>query len=443
MKDYLIYFAQHYPNFRRAELESLAALHDVSIDLSHHDELSPFLVVQLENDDAARKIMKRAILARGIYELWGAGDNTEELHDDVKRRMTPHFGEYRDDSFKFDFIGYMGRRSSNQRRELIELFSYLAFEGKIDMKTPTHVFTVLEEYVALATKKAETPIRMWFGRQVQLSARTNFILDKYDLKKRSYIGTTSFDAELSLVTANIGHADVGKLVYDPFTGTGSFLVAAAHYGAFVIGSDIDPRPLHGKGPGKNHTANFKQYDTTLQFVDLITMDFTHNSLRKGLSIDSIICDPPYGVREGLKVLGAKNPERAAGRENVEIDGVKAYHRRDFIAPKKPYTLSSMLEDLLRFAAERLPVGGRLAFWMPTANDDFEEHIIPQHARLEQIYCLNQEFNKWSRRLIVFEKRDEDWVGVTRNGLKERNITDFRERYFQLFKSESPVSDKST
>ena len=33
------------------------------------------------------------------------------------------------------------------------------------------------------------------------------------------------------------------LVYDPFVGTGSILVAAAHHGAVTLGADIDPRVI--------------------------------------------------------------------------------------------------------------------------------------------------------------------------------------------------------
>ena len=77
------------------------------------------------------------------------------------------------------------------------------------------------------------------------------------------------------------------------------------------------------------------------------------------------------------------------------------------------------KDLLQFASERLPVGGRLAFWMPTANDNFEETQIPQHERLELLHCLEQLFNQWSRRLLVYVKRDESYKGITSNGLKEK------------------------
>lgn len=46
-------------------------------------------------------------------------------------------------------------------------------------------------------------------------------------------------------TADITSASLqvqrGHLVYDPFVGTGSILVAAAYYGAYTLGADIDIR----------------------------------------------------------------------------------------------------------------------------------------------------------------------------------------------------------
>jgi len=38
----------------------------------------------------------------------------------------------------------------------------------------------------------------------------------------------------------------GKIIYDPFAGTGSLLYAVAHWGAYVFGSDIDGRQMRGK-----------------------------------------------------------------------------------------------------------------------------------------------------------------------------------------------------
>lgn len=436
MKQYIIVFAHSFPSFRVPELESLADLFGVEVDLSDHNEKSPFLIVNLESDEHAQKLIKRSILVKGIYELWGHGKDLIELHTDIQEKSAGEFKTYKSNTFRFDFVSFMGNKTAEEKVSTIETFKYLGFEGKIRLKNPEVVFAVLEEYFVSGMEKADKPNHLWFGREVQLSARSAGVVEKYDLKKRKYIGTTSFEAELSLISCNIGQVKPGKIIYDPFTGTGSFLVAGAHFGAYPVGSDIDPRSIRGKSSQCNLKSNFKQYGTTSQFMDTLVMDFTNNAFRDDLIIDSIVCDPPYGVREGLKVCGAKNPEKAQGRENNVVEGELGHFRRDFIAPKKPYELANLLEDLLNFAAERLPVGGRLAFWMPTANDEFVEHHIPQHEKLEHLYALEQEFNKWSRRLVVYVKRDESYQGVTSNGMLEGNVTSFRDRYFKSFNEKS-------
>lgn len=424
-KEYLVFLAQQHPTFRVPELESLGDIHGIKVDFSGHDENTPFMIITLDNDQDAKNLISRAVLAKGIYELWGIGDTEEELHEDVKRRSSDKFELYKECSFKFDVIGYMGKRNNSEKIKLIESFKYVEFEGPIRMKNPDETFTVLEHYVPpTENDSAVIPTKLYFGRQIELSARERGILDKYDLRKRRYIGTTTFEAELALVSCNLGQVDTGKIMYDPFVGTGSFLVAGANYGALTVGSDIDGRLIKGKG---NNTirANFKQYNTSSLFMDVLTMDFTHNAFRSNMKIDTIVCDPPYGVREGLKVLGAKNPDRFAGKEEVEIDGKKAFLRKDYIPTKKPYELDALLCDLLQFGVDRLPIGGRLCFWMPTANDEYVPTIIPKHRNLELKYHLVQEFNKWSRRLLVYINRGDDYNGEDNMGAT--SIPEFRKK----------------
>lgn len=432
MKEYLIYFAQAHPNFRIAELESLAHMHNIKVDFSHHDETKPFLVVQLDNDNDAKLIMERSVLSKAIYEIWGYGETYDKLHEDIKSKSLDKAKKYEKNSFKFDFVSYMGGREDQNRFEVIESFAYLALKGPIRMKNPDEIFTVIEEFQAFHNIRGTIPQRLWFGRQIELSARSKNALDKYNLKKRKYIGTTSFDAELAMVSCNITQVNNGKIVYDPFSGTGSFLVAASTYGGISFGSDIDVRMVKGKKNNCNIYANFKQYGIHSKYIDVVAMDFTNNALRDDFLIDTIVCDPPYGVREGLKVCGVKDAAKAENQENIMIEGEKAHLRRDYIPPKKAYELSDLLDDLLNFAANRLPVNGRIGFWMPTANDNYEINQIPQHANLELLYNLQQDFNEWSRRLLVYVKRDESYKGITSNGLKTNNITSFRNRYFTGF-----------
>ena len=54
------------------------------------------------------------------------------------------------------------------------------------------------------------------------------------------------DPLLSLVMANLALVKPGDLVFDPFVGTGSLLVAAGVVGGYVMGTDIDYLMLHAR-----------------------------------------------------------------------------------------------------------------------------------------------------------------------------------------------------
>lgn len=204
------------------------------------------------------------------------------------------------------------------------------------MQNSSQTFTIFEEYAADSAGTATistVPIlkRVYFGRKVSDGDRS--AITKYDLKKRRYISTTSMDAELALITANLALAAPGKLFYDPFVGTGGFPLAAAHHGARAWGSDIDGRSIRGGGPvggssERSVRGNFIQYGLEDEWLDGFVADLTNSPIRgsreqgRGRWLDGMVCDPPYGVREGLKVLGCRDAQE--GREEIFVDGVSAY-----------------------------------------------------------------------------------------------------------------------
>lgn len=183
------------------------------------------------------------------------------------------------------------------------------------MKGAEQEFVVHEDFNNIT---AHQPSEIYLGRMIGRGARS--VVDKYSLKKRKYINTTSMDAELALITANLALAAPGKLCYDPFVGTASFPIACAHFGAAAFGSDMDGRTMRGARQ-RNVLTNFEQYGLRSQWIDGFTADLTNSPLRLGRCLDAILCDPPYGVREGLKVLGRKD---GATGEAIYIDGVPAH-----------------------------------------------------------------------------------------------------------------------
>jgi tRNA (guanine10-N2)-methyltransferase len=502
--DYLVRLVQLHEDFRLAEIRSLASFFSIQIEIVSYSTDSPFLILRILSypasgfpsaKAAARGIISRSVLSWGIYELWGMTSPEGEptyaaLHADVRTRTNPDlWSQYREPSFKFSIDAYCGKRSPKEQTEIINSFRYLGFEGPIRMQNPDVEFTIFEEWSlkshqpktppgGISTKcsklspnddtpissPARAPHRLFLGLLLSLSPRHPLTL-KHSLKTRPYISTTSMDATLALLSANLAHAGPGCMVYDPFVGTGGFLVAAAEFGACVWGSDIDGRSFRGTGGkagGKKGNGceegvgrNFHAYGLQGTFGDCFVSDLIHSPLRRGNKVgvtaaaeggggwlDAIICDPPYGVREGLKVLGTREP-RPDGTAALMIDGVPAHTLPGYVAPKKPYSFEKMLDDILAFAAETLVAEGRLAFWMPSANEDDEVLHIPRHRNLELMECCVQRFYKWSRRLLVYRRRrrgemgggdgcsgDEKEIGSIADGTTASDLNPFRRKYFR-------------
>lgn len=272
----------------------------------------------------------------------------------------------------------------------------MGLRGQIKMKDPDVEFSYFESY------KPQDPVlkKCYFGNAlissngigVLLAEGTGYALVKtYDLKKRNYLGTTSMDAELSLVSANQALAKPGKIIYDPFVGTGSFLVSCSHFGAFSLGSDIDGRKIRGLEEGKGIEDNLTQYQLNNLVLGTLACDIAHHCWRPGPWFDAIVTDPPYGVREGAKKI--VSTKQSAFKKN----GEKRYPKTE------PYEMSAIIFDLIAFAAAYLAPGGRLVFWLPTVNDHYQPQDIPTHPSLKLIANSEQSFGQWSRRLITMEK----------------------------------------
>ncbi|PSR92138.1 hypothetical protein BD289DRAFT_459760 [Coniella lustricola] len=465
--DLLIRFTQQHESFRLPELQSLAVVEQAPFTVVFYEADKPFCVIRAQNAEAAIKLIRRSILTQAVYEYWGSGSSLEELHKSVKERSAHLWDKYSNESWKFKVDSFQGSRSSDERRTIINTFNYMPLHGPIQMKDPDQEYTIFEDYAleSLHLPQKE-PARFHFGRFLGKGARE--LITKYDLKKRPYISTTSMDSELALVTANIALAGPGKLFYDPFVGTGSFPLACSAFGAISWGSDIDGRAVRGSGHDSRAEAkrglvkgektlrgNFKHYGLLNRLGDAFTSDLTNTPLRRrpfgsagpggsARLFNGIICDPPYGVREGLRVLGCRDPESTPW---VVEAGHTRYKDPDFIAPKKPYSFLAMLDDILQFSAESLVDGGRLSFWMPTANDEDQELEVPTHPCLEVILVCVQPFNKWSRRLITYQKLPDESVdpaeleawGSRRKGqhtgMTADELNPFRKGYFSKFQKE--------
>ena len=308
------------------------------------------------------------------------------------RDMNDEFLIYRNDSFKFEVDAFGKSLDPREQLVLINSFSFMPLKGPIHLKDPKVTFVLGINY-----KTSE----YHFGMKIITDSMRGAI-DNFSLKKRIYLGTTSMDAELSFIMANLGRVQSGDLVYDPFVGTGSLLYISAYLGAFTISSDIDGSncgaPHKGKvEAGHNLYTNLHQYGVEKYCLGGLVFDITQHPWRSNELFDAIICDPPYGVRAGAKKI-AKTIER--NLQNRELYW-KLY------PTTKPYELEELIPDLLEFSSKFLKKSGRLVFWYPEDDGVDKERdcprIINQHGSFQVLFFIPQKLQQMTRWLMVYEK----------------------------------------
>lgn len=372
--DFLVRLVQLHESFRIPELQSAASITGVNLeiieyssDVSHlprsplsllTNPQSPYCIIRLQSLSSAKQLIQHTILSHGIYELWGSGADYATLHESIKPHTSHLWPTYHTSPFRFSVHGFRGKRTAAEQRALIESFAYLDFQGPIVMKpTAAHPEETIEQFAifelypppnnrsspttttkttltALSPKPSpplispppNEPTRVFLARHIAPSAR--HLITSYDLKSRPYISTTSMDATLSLLTATLALARPGALFYDPVSGTGGLPLGCAAWGAAGWGSDIDGRAVRGlmdgrckAGPGRKSAerggveANFGAHGLLGRWLGGFVADLTNSPVRTGRGgrerwADGVVCDPPYGVREGCKVLGER--ERGVG-----------------------------------------------------------------------------------------------------------------------------------
>uniref|UniRef100_A0A0E0CLY9 tRNA (guanine(10)-N(2))-methyltransferase n=1 Tax=Oryza meridionalis TaxID=40149 RepID=A0A0E0CLY9_9ORYZ len=412
---YLCVFYHRLLDYRRPEVQSLAELFggpgagdavEWRMPENHHVD-SPFHLVRLPGDERlAAQIANRSLLVKGIYELWGQGTTYEELERAVmaypEERKLPYLTP--ESTFKIVVDSFGKVISFQEQNDIMKSLTYIPFKGRVNLKKPDHKFFVMEtdDYGCNNGLPPVAQRTVFFGREV--GAADRHLLPTYQLKSRKYIGPTAMDAEMAFLMANQGLARPGKLVYDPFVGTGSILVAAAHFGAMTMGADIDIRVVRdGRGPDCNIWSNFEQYKLP-EPLCVLRADNNVPPWRPGLKevFDAIICDPPYGVRAG----GRKSGGRKLIKGTVAPYTVPEEKRDSHIPSTAPYSLAECVHDLLHLAARMLVMGGRLVFFFPVVREDGVANPAkyPEHSCFRLLASCEQILSmRYSRVLLTMVK----------------------------------------
>ena len=198
-------------------------------------------------------------------------------------------------SFKFQIVAYGSTLTVPEQRARVDEFAYTALRGPIDLKNPETTFVLAEDYGLPTHPLPPAPVlrHVYFGLFIGTGNRDARQI--FDLKKRAYLGTTSMDPELSLVMSNMCLVKPSSFVLDPFVGTGSLLLTASHFGAFLLGCDIDGRQirggLQGEVPRKGELKDIlRQYNCEKVMVDSVVCDAASHPWRGGGWWDAVVAD---------------------------------------------------------------------------------------------------------------------------------------------------------
>ncbi|ORC85120.1 methyltransferase [Trypanosoma theileri] len=426
---------------------------------------SLFCVFDAPSVEVARQLAERCVLLRAVYLLFAAAPSVEELLDCLSSDKTEEGTWLRGEKYHHAQEEQEEESSVNHCTLRIETIGrHYTVEEKTALSTRvSHALGIPADTLnhpqngpqekqqqqqqricvaiehAMENAPAGSPaswmpcgrvLRAFCGLLITESPRQH-LLSTYDLKRRPYIGTTSMPPEPAFVMVHMACVRRGAYVFDPFCGTGGILVAAAHCGAITIGADADGRAMQ-KGTLRhkaskqqqqqrevamrayrpedlkraNITAeeaetpsvvtNFKLYGLTPP--DRVRLNFANwreawrPCSKAGPAdcgfLDAIVTDPPYGIRE---------PRRKAAEQQEQQQQQQQQQEENF------YPVSSIVLDLMLFAAEALVLGGRLVLWYPTTVH-YTKDELPTHPSLSLICDIPQRISlKMVRRLIVMEK----------------------------------------
>ncbi|XP_071854597.1 tRNA (guanine(10)-N(2))-methyltransferase homolog isoform X2 [Apostichopus japonicus] len=369
-------------------------------------------MLKFPNEESVHKYMTRSILGRTVMEVLAHGPTRASVCEQLKALPAAETSRYcsEENSFCWRVHSFGKKIKQDKRLDLIHQFMVnLPLKGRVDLENPDDLFYICEDYGPNPNSAPEEPFYVYVGRKVSEGQR--YLAHQYSVKTRHFIGNTSMDAQLSLIMANQGGVKPNMFVFDPFVGTGSLLVAAAHFGGYVAGCDINVNTIHGvgkssrsfgkprgevtlRGNDENILANMRQYNLHDRYLDVMVSDFALNVWREQELFDVIVTDPPYGIREKTRKIGT----------NKHYDELEDQTLEGHIPSTMSYHLADIFKDLLNFSARYLRLHGRLVYWLPVVNAEYSDDHIPQHPCLKVIANSEQKINMTiSRRLITMEK----------------------------------------
>ncbi|KAF6769237.1 hypothetical protein AHF37_12441, partial [Paragonimus kellicotti] len=240
MKFVLSFAASEFVNFRQIEYLSLCQLCGIPSDLSTSEWSrnywsQPYIVVDLQSESAAVSLIERSVLIKAIYEVWCEATDLIDLQAKIPKIPAWLTDKYLNSggSYKLIISSVNRKLQHEEKLQIIEdvLNAHPSVNATVCLKNPNQQLNILLDYEPRNWGKGpptdQVNLRhVYYGRLVGTSKRRDLI-NSYRLADRAYLGNTSMDVRLAGIMANVGLCEHGSLVWDPFLGTGSIVLAAS------------------------------------------------------------------------------------------------------------------------------------------------------------------------------------------------------------------------
>jgi tRNA (guanine10-N2)-dimethyltransferase len=102
-------------------------------------------------------------------------------------------------------------------------------------------------------------------------------------RKKPFFHPSAMNAKLARCMVNLAHSTAGKIVLDPFCGTGTTILEAALIGCRAVGMDVQRRMAEGT---RNNLEKFSARPEAIIVADARKPPFNR--------VDAVVTDPPYG-----------------------------------------------------------------------------------------------------------------------------------------------------
>ncbi len=164
-------------------------------------------------------------------------------------------------------------------------------------------------------------------------------------------------------------------------------------------------------------TNFYHYK--MQVPEIFVMDCSKPAIGseapRGPLFDSIVCDPPYGVRARSQKVGVSETKQkrmdrlAEEKKKREEEGIPSEEEDEdepHFSMKEHYDVNKVYSDLLDNASRLLKKGGRIVFLYHTdLSLPAERNKFPDHPAFEFVCSSENNLTKYrARHLITMIKK---------------------------------------